>query len=158
MKTLYLIPLLLALLAAPALAQPADDSTPPSDTAVPVPAADAPAGAAEEALPDVQEDPVGAVEELVAHIRAGEWRMVFSLALAFLMFALARVRGRIPWFAGDRGGSILVFLLALLGAVSASLATPAPLDWKLFVGALGVTWMAVGGVNWVKRLIWPQDA
>jgi len=109
------------------------------------------------APPTVEEDPMGAVERLIGHVRAGEWRMVAALILAFVMLALAKVRDRIRWFKGDRGGAVLVMLLALGGALSAALATDAAVDWRLFLGAVGVAWTAAGGFTWFKRLIWPKD-
>ena len=48
-------------------------------------------------------------------------------------------------------------VLALGGASSTALLTPAELDWRLLLGAIGVAWTAAGGVQWAKRLIWPKD-
>lgn len=106
---------------------------------------------------DVEADPVGAAERLIGHIKAGEWRLVASLILAFLMFGLAKVRDRVPWFRGDRGGAILVMVLALGGSMAAALASEVALDWRLFLGAVGVAWTAAGGYTWFRRLIWPKD-
>jgi len=103
-----------------------------------------------------EKDPLGTLGQLVAAVRAGHWRLAASLALALLMVVLARVRDRIKWFRGDRGGAALVGLLALGGALVSALSSSAPLDWKLFLGAAGVMWTAVGGYTWVKRLLWPK--
>jgi hypothetical protein len=105
----------------------------------------------------VEEDPIGSVMTLINHIRAGEWRLAAAIGLALLMFALARVRDKIKWFKGDRGGAVLVMVLALAGTLSAALASDAALDWRLLAGALGLAWTAVGGVQWGKRIIWPKD-
>lgn len=102
-------------------------------------------------------DPLGTAGDLVSAVREGNWRLVASLALALLMFGLSKVRDKIKWFKGDRGGAVLVGILGLAGAVATALAGDGPLDWKLLLGALGVTWTAVGGYTWVKRLIWPAD-
>jgi len=128
-----------------------------ADTAEPV--ADVAAVDAPAVAPDVEADPVGSVERLLAHVRAGEWRMVAAFLIAFLMYGFSRfkIRDRVKWFRGDRGGAVLVMLLALGAALSASLASQAPLDWRLFLGAVGVCWTAVGGFTWAKRLIWPKD-
>lgn len=108
---------------------------------------------------EAESDPLGAIERLVQSIRGGHWRLAVALVLSLLMLGLSKVRDRVSWFSGDRGGAILLGVLALTGAISTALATPAtPLDWKLFVGALGVMWTACGGYVWVKRIIWPKDA
>jgi hypothetical protein len=145
----------------------AEDAGPSPATAEPAPAAldagggtaateaDAPAEAAPEAA---QKDPIGALLSLVEAVRGGQWRLVASLALGLLMFGLAKVRDKVKWFSGDRGGAVLVGVLALAGALSTALASDASIDWRLFLGAAGVMWTAVGGYTWIKRLIWPQDA
>lgn len=106
----------------------------------------------------VEADPIGAATTLVTAIKGGQWRIVASLVLAFLMLALAKLRTKLKWFEGDRGGAILVGLLAMLGAFATTLAAEAKVDFQLILGTLGVMWTAVGGYSWVKRLIWPQDA
>lgn len=115
--------------------------------------------AAEEPTPPEQaeEDTLGTLEQLVNAVRYGQWRLAASLVLALLMLALAKARPHMPWFEGDRGGAILVGVLALAGAISTALATTAPLDWRLFAGALAVMWTAVGGVQWIKRIVWPKE-
>lgn len=105
----------------------------------------------------VKDDPGGVVVELIDAIKGGKWRMVAALVLALLMLGLGKIRGKIKWFSGSRGGRVLVMMLAMLGAVSAALATDAKIDWRLFVGAAGVAWMAAGGWDWFKGLIWPND-
>jgi hypothetical protein len=104
-----------------------------------------------------EQDPIGAIETLVRDIRAGNWRYAAAGLLALAMLALARVRDKVAWFRGDRGGAILVAVLALAGALSTSLATETAIDWRMFLAAAGVMWTAVGGVTWAKRLIRPKD-
>lgn len=120
----------------------------------PAPATGAPAD-------NLSQDPLGTIDELVQAIRAGHWRLVAATILALAMLALAWVRSNWApaekYFGGDRGGAILVGILALGGAVSVALASDSPLDWRLFVGALGVMWTAVGGFTWVKRIWSPKD-
>lgn len=139
-----------------ASAQPAEVLDAGAEVAVPVDVEAAPA-----TTPSIEADPIGTVETLVKSIREGNWRLVAALALGLLMLGLAKAREWGPvakLFSGDRGGAILVAVLALGGALSAALLSSASLDWKLFVGALGVAWTAVGGYTWAKRLIWPKDA
>ena len=90
---------------------------------------------------------------VVEAVRTGNWRLVAVCVLIFAMFGLRRIRDKIPLFKGDRGGSILIMVLALMGAVTASLATSEPITGGMFLGAAGVAWTAVGGYTWVKRLI-----
>lgn len=121
--------------------------------------APAPAPAPVEAPADkAEEDPLSTLGELVSAVRAGNWRLAIALGLGLLMFAAGKFRDKVKWFSGDRGGAVLVMALALAGAVSTALVSSASLDWKLFLGAAGVAWTAVGGYTWAKRLIWPKDA
>jgi hypothetical protein len=125
---------------------------PPADETIEVGATDTPAP------PDIEGDPIGSIEAFVDAVKAGNWKMVGSLALALIMLVLGRVRDKVKWFAGDRGGAVLVMVLGLLGGFSAALAAGADLDWRLALGVVGVVWTGVGGVTWLKRLIWPKDA
>lgn len=115
-----------------------------------VPAAESPADT-------VEADPAGALVSFVESVRAGNWRGVAALVLGALMLVLGKVRDKISWFRGDRGGAILVMVLALAGTLSTALASSADLDSRLFAGAAGLAWTAVGGYTWFKRLVWPQD-
>lgn len=111
----------------------------------------------EEPVAAAERDPLGTGARIVRDIRAGNWRMAAAGLLALLMLLLGKVRARIPWFAGDRGGAILVGVLGLGGALSSALATSTPIGPELLVGALGVTWTAVGGYSWIRRLLKPAD-
>jgi hypothetical protein len=108
-------------------------------------------------VPDIEGDPVGSIDVFVTAVRTGNWKMVGSIAIALIMLILGKVRGKVKFFAGDRGGSILVMILGLLGGLSAALAAGADIDWRLVVGIVATVWTAVGGVNWAKRIIWPKD-
>lgn len=135
-------------------AAPAVDAATPADAG---PSADMDAGGVPATAPAEPEADLDTLVSLAKAVRGGEWRLAASLVLALLMFALARARDEIGWFRGDRGGAVLVALLAFGGALSTALATPVPLDFKLIAGTFGVMWTAVGGVQWAKRLLWPKD-
>lgn len=100
-------------------------------------------------------DPLSAVSAIVEAARSGNWRLVAAGALALAMLALRRLRDRVALFRGDRGGTVLVGVLALGGAFASALATSAPIDFKLILGAFGIAWTAVGGYTFVKKLLWP---
>ena len=104
-----------------------------------------------------EEDPLGEAAEVVNAIKSGNWRMAAAGLLAFLMLGLGKVRHKVKWFDGDRGGAVLVGILGFGGALSTALASGVALDLQLFIGAFGVVFTAVGGYTWLKRLIWPQD-
>lgn len=125
----------------------ADNAPDPDDKAPPT----VPPGAAESsAFP-------GGPEEFVQALRSGDWRLVAAFALVAIMIGLRRIRDKVPWLQGDRGGAIAVMLLSLAGAFTTSLSTDAPVDFKMVLGAVAIAWTAVGGYTWVKRLIWPAD-
>ena len=113
------------------------------------------AGPVDQPKAELPDNEIGVLGELVKSVKAGEWRYAAALALTMLMLLLNRFRDKLKWFKGDRGGAVLVAVLALAGAVATALASDATLDWRLFLGAAGVMWTAVGGYTWVKRLIWP---
>jgi hypothetical protein len=102
-------------------------------------------------------DPVGVATDVVNDVKAGDWRHAVAGMLALLMLALGKVRGKIKYFDGDRGGAILVGVLGMAGAISTLLVSEAALDWRLFAGAFATVFTAVGGYTWIKRLIWPKD-
>ena len=131
--------------------------------APPTPAVTPPGWVESEPTPaeTAQADPIGTAGQLVADVRAGDWRHAAALVLALLMLGLGKLRN--SWapakrfFGGDRGGAVLVGLLAVVGALSTALVADAPLDWRLFAGALMTAWTAVGGYIWVKRIWRPKD-
>jgi len=96
--------------------------------------------------------------DLADAVKKGQWRMVIAMVLSFALVLLGKFRDKVKWFKGDRGGAVLALMLSLGGAAALALASDATLDLRLALGALGVTWTAVGGYTWVKRLIWPKDA
>jgi len=162
--TILACAVIIGCLASLATAQPSD-AAPEAAAVLEAPEAPAaPPAAVEPAVaPEVtpaekaEEDPMGTAVQLVQDIKSGNWRMVAAAVLAFLMLGLAKVRDKVKFFSGDRGGAILVGILGLAGAISSALATDTALDWKLFVGAMGVTWTAVGGYSWIKKLWKPAD-
>jgi hypothetical protein len=158
--------LMLFLMAATACGQEFDAGAPAIDAQAALeeaPAApeaeEAPAEAEAPTLVDeAADDPVGVATDVVNDVKAGDWRHAVAGLLALLMLALGKVRGKIKYFDGDRGGAVLVGVLGFGGAIITLLASEAALDWRLFAGAFSVTFTAVGGYTWIKRLIWPKDA
>ena len=108
--------------------------------------------------PASEADPVGILFQIINDVRTGNWRLVAAGGLALLMLVLTKLRDKVRWFKGDRGGAVLVMLLSLGGALSTALFSSAELDLKLFLGAAGIAWTAVGGYTWLKKLLWPGDA
>jgi len=102
-------------------------------------------------------DPWDSVGGLLEAIKAGNWKMVAGLVLSGLMYVLNKYRDSLKLFSGDRGGAVLVMLLALGGGLATSLVAGVPVDLKMLLGAVGVAWTAVGGYTWLKRLIWPES-
>lgn len=119
---------------------------------------DAGPAASAEPEPEPSGDFVETLFQIVNDARAGNWRLVAAGVLALLMLALGKLRDKIKWFRGDRGGAVLVMLLSLSGALSTALFSSAELDLRLFLGAAGIAWTAVGGYTWLKKLLWPGDA
>lgn len=108
-------------------------------------------------LPDeVTTDPVGFARWIYDALRGGQWRLVVAGALAALMVGLTRLRLRL-FGATDRGRAVAVMTLSLLGALVSALAGVVPMSVQLFVGAVTVALTAVGGRQWLSRLLWPKD-
>ena len=136
-----------AALVAPAAAEP------PAAAVLPAPVVASPATPAAKA----DANPLGTIGELLHAVKTGDYRMAAALALALLMAGLGKVRGRIKWFAGDRGGAVLAAVLGFAGALSTALAAGAAIDLRLFTTAAQVTLIAVGGYTWLMRVWRPAD-
>lgn len=163
----------------PETAEPETPAAPATETPTTAPAADAVVGPVPNwvdndptPLESAQADPIGTVGQLVADVRAGDWRHAAALVLVLLMLGLRKLTGKhgdgrsasqswwpaaSNFFRGDRGGAVLVGLLALGGALATAIPTDAPLDWRLFAGALVAAWTAVGAFTWFKRIWSPKD-
>lgn len=105
----------------------------------------------------IEANPVEVGREVVESVKDGQgWRFAAAGALGGLMILGIRF---LPWLFGrrDRGKAITIMVLALLGSLSSSLAGVAHLSLPLFTGAVGVAFTAVGGRQWISRLLWPRD-
>lgn len=101
-------------------------------------------------------DPVTTAKGVVADLKGGRWRLAIAGALA-LLFALAlRLNSKI-FGKTDRGKAIAVMVLAALGMLSASLATSTPISLEMLGGVATIAFTAVGGRQWLSRVLWPQD-
>ena len=108
-------------------------------------------------LPDrLEHDPIGTAKEIVLATKSGNIRFLAAGILAALMVLGIRFNMRI-FGKTDRGKAIAVMTLALLGGLSTALATSTALSLSLFIGAAGVAFTAVGGRQWISRVLWPKD-
>lgn len=142
---------------APATAQ-LDAGPPPADTPPVVvdPAAGTVTPTVGTPAAEATAHPGGTAEQMLRDVKGGNWRMAIAGALALLMVAGVRWGGRL-FGATDRGKAIAVMLLAMLGTLSASLATSTPLSAGVFTGAVALAFTAVGGRKWLSSILWPRD-
>lgn len=113
---------------------------------------------AEERAATAQAEPAGAAGQVFKDLLERDWRQAASGFVWLTMGVLARFRGRIPWFRGDRGGALLLLLVALLGGAGTALAAEASILSAWFL--LGSLWTAVGAAGLhaiTTRLLWPKD-
>ncbi len=112
-----------------------------------------PDGAVDRAL----KDPTGLLTEIARGIRDGNgWRYAAAGVLVLLMALGIKYQVRI-FGKTKRARAIMVLVFSAGGAAFATLATPIPLNAKLVLGAVGLTWTAVGGRAWLKAFLWPDD-
>ena len=102
-------------------------------------------------------DALGTAGEVLSDVRGGDWRHAAAGLLTLIMLGLARARDKTDWFSGDRAGAALVLGIGFLGALATSLYGSAPIDWRFFVGALGVVTSSAGAYTIAKKLIFPKD-
>jgi len=141
------------------------DAVMPGPIETPSEPGEAPASQAEEGVSsvpgmtatDLSEDPISAVSLLVKSVRDGDWKKFAAVALSLMMLGLGRYRDKIPWFAGDRGGVVLVFTLSATGAIVTSLLAGAPVDATMFLAAGDIGLLAIGGFVAVKKVLFPGD-
>ena len=110
-----------------------------------------------DATKQATEDPVGAAVSLVKALRNHDWKIAAGFALALLLSLGAKMRDKVAFLKGDRGGVIAVFVLAFGGALATAWVAESPLDLKLATTAASIGLMAIGGYTGLKRLIWPKD-
>ena len=93
------------------------------------------------------------IDQVARDVAAGNWRYAAAGALSLLMIALQRARARVRWFAGRRGGAVLVMVLALAGSLATVLASSVPLTPGLLFGTFTVALTAIGGWEWVRAIV-----
>lgn len=101
-------------------------------------------------------DPVGTAKRVFADVKGGHWRLAIAGFLA-LLFALALRLNLKIFGTTDRGKAIAIMVLAGLGTFSAALATNTPLSFEMLGGTATIAFTAVGGRQWLSRILWPQD-
>jgi hypothetical protein len=106
----------------------------------------------------VQEAPLEVAQEAVRAVRSGQgYRYAVAAALAALMVLGLKFAPRI-FGKTDRGKAFAVMLLALLATSSTAVAGVAPMSPTLFTAAIGIAFTAVGGRQWISRILWPRDS
>lgn len=172
MKTQIVLPLAFAIttLCFGAAAHAAQDAAPIGDAVTAAVSADAGAGPVADAGPEAPAtaEPATAGEaldslgELVQAVRSGHWRMVAGLSLSLLMFGFNWARKNVKWLkgklAGDRAGALSLIALAVAGGLLTSLASDAPLDFKLIAGALWTAVEAAGIFLLIKKVFKPKPS
>jgi hypothetical protein len=98
-----------------------------------------------------------AITSVVKNVRSGNWKLAVAALLSLLMTVLAKARSVVPFFRGDRGGSVLVMVLALMGSFATALSLGGSIDLNLVLSAIGVAFTAVGGWTWVNQVVRPAD-
>jgi hypothetical protein len=98
-----------------------------------------------------------AITSVVTNVRSGNWKLAVAALLSLLMTVLAKARNLVPFFRGDRGGSVLVMILALMGSFATALSLGGSIDLNLVLSAIGVAFTAVGGWTWVNQVVRPAD-
>lgn len=107
-------------------------------------------------IADSEGDLIGTI---ITSIQSGNYRLLVAAVLSLLMLLAKRFKVReLSIFAGDRGGAILVMLMALAGAFATILATPVQLSLNTILSAVSIAFTAVGGFTWIKRVISPQPS
>lgn len=97
------------------------------------------------------------VVDLMTSIIEGDGRVIAAMAISLVMLLFASVRERISWLRSDRGGTLSVLVLAYGGALVVALRDDVDVTARLFLHALEVALIAIGGYTGVRRLIWPKD-
>jgi hypothetical protein len=95
--------------------------------------------------------------DLMTSIIEGDGRVIAAMAISLVMLLFASVRERVSWLRSDRGGTLSVLVLAYGGALVVALRDDVDVTAHLFLHALEVALIAIGGYTGVRRLIWPKD-
>lgn len=95
--------------------------------------------------------------DLLMALVNGDGRIIAAALISMVMLGFASVRERIRWLRTDRGGTLSVFVLAYGGALLVALRDDVAITFQLFLRALEVALIAIGGYTGVRRLIWPKD-
>lgn len=104
-----------------------------------------------------EEDFLDTVVGLVDSLKDGDHRLALAAGLVALMSVLKKLRDRVPFFRGKRGGAALLMALSLGGALVAALQGSEPISMELLLTAVSTAFTAAGGYTWVKRMLWPKD-
>lgn len=130
---------------APAAAPTAEPAPPPVPPVV------------DDAVAQVEKDPVAFGLDLYQAAKSGKWAIVIGGVLLLLTWAIRSFRDRLSFLQGDRGGVLAVGLMAALAIGGLSLAGGTAPSGELVLAVITGMLAAMGGWSGVKRLLWPQD-
>ena len=101
-----------------------------------------------------------AIVGIVQSAHQGNWKLAMAGLLSLLVLVIRKLNLHtiVPFFKGDRGGSILVMVMAVVGALGSALSTPGMhITVDTFVAAIGVGLTSVGGYHWLGNMLNPAD-
>lgn len=95
-------------------------------------------------------------------VTTGNWKAGAALLLIFCVYASRKLAKKLPkkvakWMNSDRGGSVYVLVMGMLGAVATGLLAGKPLNLTLALSGLTTGAMASGMRNVVWDILFPSD-
>lgn len=113
------------------------------------------------AVPDLDKDPGGFLEQAFQATRSGDWTMVTALALIGCVWVARKpwALGKVAFFKTDRGGVAMVLGLSIVGGLANAIIALGkfPTDMLTYKAILQTAVTAIGGYVALKRIIWPSD-
>ncbi len=114
-----------------------------------------------ESVPPSPTDPPKFIQALLDAVKAKNWHLLVALvligAVAGLRWLSPKIHGRIgAWLNTQRGGTVLVLLCGVLGAIGTALYGGAKVDVNLILSGVTMGVLASGGWNVLWDLIAPS--
>jgi len=104
-------------------------------------------------LPDIEKDTAGFFNAAWQAFNSKNWKGLAALALIALVWLIRKFGAKVSWLASDRGGAVLVMVMAFLTVFATALGSGAKITGGVVLNCAYLAFIAAGAWTWTKKIL-----